>query len=149
MTRSTVKTGYVGVAFLIALVCALLSIEVRVDGAQALEGPIWILHEVKGTVINVPSGERRPFITFNQSETRAAGYSGCNEFFGSYRLKGESLVFGLLGTTRRFCGGAAGNVELEFLQVLQQTRAWRIEKGLLLLLDSTVLARLEVAPDKK
>jgi heat shock protein HslJ len=147
MTKSTVKAGYSGVAFLVVVVCALLSIEMPAVGAQALEGPTWILNEVKGTVIKVPSGERQPFVTFNWAEMRASGYSGCNDFFGSYELKGEALAFGPLGMTRRFCGGAAGSVELAFLQALRETRAWRIEKDVLLLLDGeTVLARFKPAP---
>jgi heat shock protein HslJ len=147
MTKSAVKAGYAGVAFLVVVMCALLSIEVPADCAQALEGPTWLLLEVKSTEVEVPKGERQPSVTLNQAEDRATGYSGCNEFFGSYKLKGEALAFGPLGMTRRFCGGAAGNIELAFLQALQETRAWRIEKGLLLLLDGqTVLARFKPAP---
>ncbi len=150
MTKSTVKAGFAGVAFLVVAVCSLLSIGVPADCAQSLEGQTWLLLEVKGTKVEVPSGERRPFVHFNKAETRATGYSGCNEFFGSYELKGEALSLGPLGMTRRFCGGVAGSVELAFLQALGETRAWRIEKGMLLLLnDSTVLARLEAAQDVK
>jgi heat shock protein HslJ len=150
MTKSTVKAGYAGVSFLVVVVCALLSIGVPADCAQSLEGQTWLLLEVKGTKVEVPSGERRPFVTFNLAETRATGYTGCNEFFGSYELKGEALAFGPLGMTRRFCGGVAGNIELVFLQALRETRAWKIEKGMLLLLDgSAVLARLEAAQDVK
>ncbi len=146
MTKCTVKAGCAGVAFLVIAICAQLSIEVPAASAQSLEGPTWLLLEVKGAKVEVPSGERQPFVTFNKSEMRATGYSGCNQFFGSYELKGEALAFGPLGMTRRFCGGVAGNVELVFMQVLRETRAWKIEKGMLLLLDgSTVLARLEAA----
>ena len=150
MTKSTVKAGYASVAFLIVVVCALLSIGVSADCAQSLEGQTWLLLEVKGTKVEVPLGERRPFVTFNKAEARATGYSGCNNFFGSYELKGEALSLGPLGMTRRFCAGVAGNVELAFLQALGETRTWRIENGMLLLLDgSTVLARLEAAQDVK
>ncbi|HUI67438.1 MAG TPA: META domain-containing protein [Nitrospirota bacterium] len=150
MTKNTVTAGYAGVAFLVVVVCTLLSIGVPADCALSLEGPTWLLLEVKGTKVEVPSGERKPFITFNKTEERATGYSGCNDFFGSYALKGEALSLGPLGMTRRFCGGAAGDVELAFLQALRETRAWRIENGILLLLDgTTVLARLEAPKDVK
>jgi heat shock protein HslJ len=149
MTKITVNAGYAGVAFLV-VVCALISVVVPADCGQSLEGQTWLLLEVKGTKVEVPSGERRPFVTFNKAEAQAIGYSGCNNFFGSYELKGETLALGPLGMTRRFCAGAAGNVELAFLQVLGETRGWRIENNMLLLLEgSTVLARLEAAQDIK
>jgi heat shock protein HslJ len=79
---------------------------------------------------------------FPGAEKKATGYSGCNEFFGNYELKGEMLTFGPLGMTRRFCEGSAGDTESAFLQALGETRSWKAEKGMLLLLDSsTVLAR--------
>ena len=150
MTKSTAKAGYASVAFLVVAVCALLSIGVPADCAQSLEGQTWLLMEVKGTKVEVPSGERRPFVTFNKAEAKATGYSGCNNFFGSYELKGEALSLGSLGMTRKFCAGVAGNVELEFLQALGETRAWRLENSILLLLNgSAVLARLEAAQDVK
>jgi heat shock protein HslJ len=150
VTKNTVMAGYAGVAFLAVVVCAMLSVDVPAACAQSLEGQTWLLLEVKGTKAEVPSGERRPFVSFNKVEARATGYSGCNNFFGSYELKGEALSLGPLGMTRRFCAGVAGSVELAFLQALGETRAWRIENGMLLLLDgSTVLARLEADKDIK
>jgi heat shock protein HslJ len=105
------------------------------------DGP-WLLLELKGAIVQLPAGERQPFITFQRREKKVAGYSGCNEYFGSYELIGDALTIGPLGMTRRFCAGTAGEVELAFLEVLAKVRAWRSEDGVLLFLDGDlVLAR--------
>jgi heat shock protein HslJ len=133
--------------FLVISLVALSSAVALGDGALPLEGPTWLLVEIQGTVVEIPAGERQPSLTLNKALKRATGYSGCNEFFGSYELKGGALVFGLFGMTRKFCEGAVGDRELAFMRTLGETRAWKMEKGLLLLINGgTVLARLKPAP---
>ena len=113
------------------------------DAGKVLEGGPWLLLELRGAFVWLPAGERTPFLTFVRREGKVTGYSGCNEFFGSYDLRGTALTFGTLGATRRFCAGAAGDVEQAFLEVLSKVRTWRIEEGTLLFLDGDqVLARL-------
>jgi heat shock protein HslJ len=134
--------GRSGASFLVVLALVLLPICVLAEGAPALIGPTWILLEVKGTAVNVPAAARQPSLIFHATEKRVTGYSGCNEFFGSYDLNGEMMTFGPLGMTRRSCEGAEGDTESAFLQALEETRSWKIEKGMLLLLDnSRVLSR--------
>lgn len=131
--------------FLVLLASVLLPICILAESAPALIGPTWLLLEAKGMAVKVPADARQPYIIFHGAEKKATGYSGCNEFFGNYELKGEKLTFGPLGATRRFCEGAAGDTELAFLQALGGTRSWKAEKGMLLLLDdSTVLARFRM-----
>jgi heat shock protein HslJ len=131
---------------LLLLAVVLLPSALPAESAPALSGPIWLLQEAKGRTVTFPADERRPYIVFHAAESKATGYSGCNEFFGTYELKGETLTIGPLGMTRRFCEGAAGDAEAALLQALGETRAWKIEKDMLLLLDGgTVLARFSAA----
>ena len=44
------------------------------------------------------------------------GFSGCNEFTGSYTLEGDRLVLGMLGGTMMACEGPAMSVENLFLK---------------------------------
>ena len=112
------------------------------ESGIVLQGGPWQLLELKGAIVQLPADERRPFITFQRQEKRVTGYSGCNDFFGNYDLKGNALTFGPLGMTRRFCAGASGDVEQAFLEVLSKTLRWRIKDGVLLLLSGDqVLAR--------
>ena len=131
--------------FLVPLALVLLPICILAESVPALIGPTWLLVEAKGMAVKVPADVRQPYIIFHGAEKKATGYSGCNEFFGNYELKGEILTFGPLGMTRRFCEGAAGDTESAFLQALGGTRSWKAEKGMLLLLgDSMVLARFRM-----
>jgi heat shock protein HslJ len=112
------------------------------DPGKALNGP-WRLLELNSAIVQLPAGERQPYLLFQRQDGRVTGYSGCNEFFGSYDLKGDALTFGPLGMTRRFCADVAGEVEQAFLSVLSKARGWRVERQMLLLMDGDqVLARL-------
>jgi putative lipoprotein len=111
-------------------------------GKKALEDNPWLLLEVKEVIVQLPAGERQPYLMFVRQDRRVKGYSGCNEFTGSYDLRGDALTFGLLAMTRRYCAGAAGETEREFVEVLSKVRTFRIEGGLLLFSDGNkVLAR--------
>lgn len=113
------------------------------DPGKALEGGPWLLQEVNSAIVQLPAGERQPYLLFQRLDGRVTGYSGCNEFFGSYDLKGDMLTFGPLGMTRKFCADAAGEVEQAFLGVLSKTRGWRVDRQMLLLIEGDhILARL-------
>jgi heat shock protein HslJ len=107
-----------------------------------IEGPEWQLLEVGGSPVSPLAGERRPFIRLDGTKKQVSGFAGCNNFFGSYELDGSSLKFGPLGATRMFCEGLSGEVEIRFMQALEQTRAWELRDSTLFLQkDSEVLAR--------
>lgn len=113
------------------------------DPGKVLEGGPWLLLEVNGAIVQLPAGERRPSLLFLLQEGRVKGFSGCNEFSGSYDLRGDALTFGLLAMTRRYCAGSAGEVEREFVDVLSKVRTFRIEGGMLLFLEGDkAIARL-------
>jgi putative lipoprotein len=139
-------TGRLRAVLLGLLAPVLFPLSVPASDATGLIGQTWLLQEAKGRVITVPADARWPYIIFHGAEKKATGYSGCNEFFGTYELKGDLLTVGPLGMTRRFCEGAAGEAEAALLQALGETRSWKTEKDVLLLLDNgRVLARFSVA----
>jgi heat shock protein HslJ len=110
--------------------------------AIGIEGPEWHLVEVSGVPVSPLAGERRPFIRFDAAKKQATGFAGCNNFFGSYELEGSSLTFGPMGATRMFCEGESGEVEMRFMQALEQTRTGELrENTLILLKNGKVLAR--------
>jgi heat shock protein HslJ len=112
------------------------------DPGKALEGGPWLLLEVKDVIVQLPAGERQPYLMFVRQDRRVTGYSGCNEFTGGYDQRGDALTFGLLAMTRRYCAGAAGETERVFVEVLSKVRSWRIEGRILLFsAGNKVLAR--------
>ena len=96
-----------------------------------LIGPTWVAEDIagKGVMDNLQST-----ITFTADGT-VHGTGGCNRFHGGFTVEGEKLAFGQLANTSRACLPAIDEQEQRFHQALQQTRGYRIEKGLLFLLD--------------
>jgi putative lipoprotein len=73
------------------------------------------------------------------------GRGGCNSFFGNYTVTDGVLAIGPLGATRRACEAPAMEQEAAFFTALEAARGFRLQRGLLLLLDADgrVLARLD------
>ncbi|MDZ8119476.1 META domain-containing protein [Pontiella agarivorans] len=68
-----------------------------------------------------------------------SGSTGCNVLTGSCTLKGETIRFNPLATTRRFYSQPEGVMEQEsaFLQALENSRVWKIEADVLELRDES------------
>ena len=139
------RVAVLGLAVLsVFLLISCIKREPAASGAVliGIEGPKWPLVEVSGEPVSPKPGERWPFIIFDAANKRASGFGGCNNFFGSYELDGSSLKFGPVGSTRIFCEGPVGEVEMRFMESLGQTGRWEIRGSTLLHLDGTkVLAR--------
>jgi putative lipoprotein len=74
----------------------------------------WLLEDLGGGgVVDLV----RSTIRF-ETEERVAGSGGCNRYFGSVELKGESVKFGPLGTTQMMCDEAVIDQEKRFLAAL-------------------------------
>lgn len=117
--------------------------------AAGIEGIEWILAEVNGNPVSAPAGEQKPLLNFDPDKKQVKGFSGCNNFFGSYKIFGASLTIGPVGATRMACPDLKMSLETAFMKALDETRAWEIQDGELLFLDAgEVLARFtkEVIP---
>ena len=55
---------------------------------------------------------------------RAFGSGGCNHWFASYRLDGDQLSFGPLGSTRKLCAEALMEQEQRFFEALGTVQRW-------------------------
>jgi heat shock protein HslJ len=87
-------------------------------------------------------GGRQPSIKLDPEQKKVTGYTGCNNFFGTYDLSGSALKFGPLAATRRACPEPASTVETKYLEALAGVRVWKIADGWLLLQnDGVILAR--------
>jgi heat shock protein HslJ len=89
----------------------------RVSGAPAesagLEDGAWRLVELRGTPLR--NGQGRDPVTVNFEAGRVHGFSGCNQFMGSYRRDGERLFLGAIGGTMMACAGHVMALERRFL----------------------------------
>lgn len=100
------------------------------DEPELLGG--WMLEYVDG----LPVIDRSPaFIEFSE-DGRVGGDASCNRFSGGYEQSGTTLALDEVAATRRMCSETLNDQELRVLQVLSRVAGWRIENGLLLLLDA-------------
>ena len=76
-------------------------------------------------------------ITFNNDGT-LSGFGGCNNYFGSYTLTGQttkfgkSITIGNIGATKMYCADT-GDLELTYLNLLRSTKAYSITNNKMLL----------------
>jgi heat shock protein HslJ len=111
--------------------------------APAIEGVEWKLVELNGKPAGKGADGKPATLMLTAAGTRANGYAGCNNFFGSYTLTGGALKFGLLGMTRMACP-SSDTLETGYTKALAATTGQRMTKGKLeLLAGSTVVARFE------
>ena len=61
----------------------------------------WKLVKLPG--MEMPPLHKDAFIQFDSTEKRAFGSGGCNNLFGGYKQKGNTLKFGPMGSTMMAC----------------------------------------------
>ena len=66
---------------------------VRREG-PALEGTVWVLQTLAGEPAPAGAGGKAVDLQFYADDKRAAGFSGCNRYTGSYALEGLSFQQG-------------------------------------------------------
>lgn len=114
------------------------------DSAVALEGTHWHLIQLSGRPVTEAEQQSPAHLVLQTDDHRAVGSGGCNRFFGSYSLQGDSLTFGQLASTMMACLKGM-EVEQQLHDALTQTISWRITAGHLELLNETgvVIAAFE------
>ena len=59
---------------------------------------------------------------------RAYGNAGCNHWFASYTLDGDTISFGPLGSTRKMCAPALMEQEHRFLEAMGKVEHWDVSE---------------------
>ena len=67
-------------------------------------------------------------VSLTFSEDRAYGNAGCNHWFASYQLDGQTLRFTEIGSTRKMCAEHIMKQEQHFLELLSQIERWDVSK---------------------
>ncbi len=121
------------------------SVQVLVEGVPARAAPAgpgledvrWVLATLDGAPAGTGAGGKAPDITFDADEGRAAGFSGCNRFSGSYSREGASehgaaLAFGNMMSTMMACREGM-ELEQRFLKTLPGVDNFVLDDGSLVL----------------
>jgi uncharacterized lipoprotein YbaY/heat shock protein HslJ len=105
----------------------------------------WKLVDLNGEKIPfTPSHKRQIRITMASEGSRIIGFSGCNQFFGTFKQTGNELKFSQMAGTMMACVGPFMELEGRVLKMLNATTAYRIKGGQLFLLAADkVMARFE------
>jgi len=103
----------------------------------------WKLLELQGDPVVTPESMREAHLILASSDSRAHGFSGCNNFFGGYKSDGDSLSFSAMGATMMACAEGM-ETEQGFLKTLSETtRATISGQFMELYADDLLLARFE------
>ncbi|MEN8234256.1 MAG: META domain-containing protein [Actinomycetota bacterium] len=94
----------------------------------------WQATEIAGAdgVLQAPVEGSTPSLLFEGDS--AGGNASCNQYFGTFEIKGSDLSFGPLASTEMFCGDP-GVMEQEqaYLAALESVDGWSIEDDMLTL----------------
>jgi putative lipoprotein len=94
-----------------------------------LEGSRWVAESITGE----PSAEGVASTIAFAADGKVSGNAGCNDYFGSFAVEGDSIAFGHVGATQKMCVDEANMVqEGRFLQALGQAERFSVQDGKLL-----------------
>ncbi len=104
----------------------------------------WTAVEIAGIEIVKEDFAKEPFFVLETKGNKVHGFSGCNRFFGTYFFKGDIFLFNKVASTRMACPKSM-TMEDAFLDAVQATESFRIEKNTLILLnqDDDVVMKLK------
>ena len=112
------------------------------NGPHDLEGSRWVLVRLGDRPVIPQEGRPEPYIVLQSATKQIAGHGGCNRLSGGYEIKGETLQFGELTTTRMACPEI--EIEHALLSALDRVARWRLTDNQLVLLDTNNTALLQL-----
>jgi len=93
----------------------------------ALPGTHWLAEEINGSGVVADSLSTLVFSA--ETEGQVNGNAGCNLYFGTVAIEGNTMLFGPLGATLRMCADdALMQQERHFLDALENTRNFRFSQ---------------------
>ena len=111
--------------------CGVIGGDTGPSDTAALESKIWVLISfgTEGQSQTVLKGVEIT-ATFNPDEAEVSGSSGCNHYFGDYKVTGSGLSLSTIGGTEMACLTPEGVMEQEqvFLSMLAAAESFEIQE---------------------
>jgi len=108
-----------------------------------LRNTYWKLMQVDGRSVEITADQREPHIILDLREMSFKGYGGCNHLVGSFEIEGDTLRFGPIAGTKRYCVETM-DLERAVIAMLGTVTNYRIsDEDLYLISDGTLVALLE------
>ncbi|MEI6312166.1 MAG: META domain-containing protein [Bacteroidota bacterium] len=96
----------------------------------------WMLSKMQINNVLTKQSKSKAFISFGR-DLKVNGFNSCNNFFGGFKQKENTLVLESLGSTKMFC---EGSIEEAFMAHLAQVTTYKIaKKSLFLYHENTLL----------
>lgn len=110
---------------------------------EPLINTYWKLEELDGETVTTPEDQREAHMVLVEEESSIRGNAGCNNFFGTYQVEGDSLSFSRVGATMMACLEGM-DTEAGFLAALGTTDRYEISGAMLSLYEGDkLLAKFE------
>lgn len=108
---------------------------VKAENNNALMDQSWQLVTLAGKTVKPGDDGNVAFIEFDSATNNANGFSGCNNFQGSFDVKNDKLSMGPAASTRKMC---KDGMELEgaFLATMPNFASYTITDGVLTIKDN-------------
>jgi heat shock protein HslJ len=91
--------SFISLSLIIAGFAGLLSCE---QNSTTIAGKSWQVLALNGIAVDRNDFAEMPFLYFHENG-RASGFAGCNRLRAEYQLRGKSLSFGRIASTRMMC----------------------------------------------
>ena len=105
---------------------------VAATAPSTITGRDWVLVALGEQTSPMGSKAQPPALRFETADFRAAGFAGCNRYFATYALRGDSLTFGPVASTKMFCA-ESNDLERTFLATLAATTTYQLSDSILTL----------------
>lgn len=111
----------------LVLIAAYVSInctKIHTDDFNRVLGKEWNVVSIFGTELNAADLENGlPRIIFHENSD-LSGSTGCNTFYGNYKLEGSNINLDPGSMTKMMCDV---NTEMEFLDALEKVNSWKYD----------------------
>jgi len=126
-TRWIVLTAAAGMLLLLVSACGIIAEKDPLDGTSWTLTAYQNTKPIEGTTL-----------TAEFSDGQIRGSAGCNSYFASYEVNGDSITIGDAGWTLMACMDPEGVMEQEqiFIQSLQGAQHFTLEDGQLMIFQS-------------
>lgn len=125
----TAKSVSVGLILLLFISCAGSK---AINPLNLLQSNSWALSSLMGSGLDMNQfAGGVPSLSF-LDDGNLAGFSGCNNFSGSFMLEGTGLLLDPGAITKKMCPGSG---EQDFISTLNKVKELKIDKDKLTLLD--------------
>ena len=113
---------------------------ISVDPLSDLVNTYWKLISIGGTLISMEdSQEREAFLKLANEDSAITGFAGCNNYWGTFQLDGNTLNFGAIAMTRKACVSGMES-ETKLMHVLANTAHYSINQHQLTLYNKQAQA---------